>query len=151
MKLRLHQPSDDKPSIVPAVSLVLMSSVPTGTAAFRQPRVQPEAKLAASWTLTDRIDLGTNFNVSRPRDENGRYTVLEASASFGFELTPKVGAYAEAFGFAPQLAGVEHVKYANTGLTFGLTPNFQLDVRAGIGLNRTDPDYFLGAGLVRRW
>jgi hypothetical protein len=137
MKLGLHQPSDDKPSIVPAVSLVLMSSVPTGTARFRQTRMQPEAKLATSWTLTDRIGLGTNFNVSRPRDENGRYTVFEASASFGFELTPKVG--------------VGRTKYANTGLTFGLTPDFQLDVRGGVGLNRTDPDYFLGAGLVRRW
>lgn len=151
MKLRLHQRSDENPSIVPAVSLLLRSSIPTGTTAFRQPRLQPEAKLATAWTITDRIDLGTNINVSRPRDENGRYTLFEASASFGFDLAPKVGAFAEVFGAAPQVAGVAHTKYADTGLTFGLTPDFQLDVRVGFGLNRTNPDYFLGAGLVRRW
>jgi len=151
MKLRLHAPSGGAPSIVPAVSLVLSSSVPTGSANFRQRRLQPEVKLASAWTITDRVGLSTNFNVARPRDEYGRYTVFAASASFDVEITPRVGAYAEVFGFNPQIAAVGHTRYANTGMTLGLTPNFQLDMRAGIGLNGEAPDYFLGAGLVRRW
>jgi hypothetical protein len=150
-KIRLYQPSDDKPSIVPAVSLVALTSVPTGSIAYRQTHLQPVVKLATSWSITDRVALGTNINVSRPRDENGRYTVYEGSASFGFGLTERLGAYAEVFGFAPQVADLGHTRYLNTGLTFGLTPNFQLDARGGMGFNGTDPDYFLGAGLVFRW
>jgi len=151
-KLRLYMAPDEKPSMVPAVSLIVLTSVPTGSVEFRQTKLQPEAKLAAEWTLSDRIGVATNINVSRPRDdENGRYTVFEGSVSFGFELTPRLGAYTEVFGFAPQLAGVGHSRYGNTGLTFSLTPDFQLDLRGGMGFNGVQPDYFVGAGLVHRW
>lgn len=151
VKLRLHTPPDERRSFVPEVSLVLDSSIPTGSSQFRQNKPQPEAKLATAWSLTDRIGLSTNFNVARPRDDNGRYTELAASASFGFALTPRVGAYAEVFGFAPQLAGAGRTHYANSGFTFAVTPNVQLDLRGGLGLNGDAPDYFVGAGLVRRW
>jgi hypothetical protein len=151
VKLRLHTPRDEKPSVVPAVSLLVASSVPTGSDAFRQNRPQPELKLASAWTITDRVGLATNVNVARPRDANGRYTELAASVSFGLELTPRFGAYAEVFGFAPQLDGVGRTHYANTGFTASLTPDFQLDVRGGVGLNGSAPDYFVGVGLVRRW
>ena len=151
VKLRFHTPPDDTRSLVPAVALVLGSSVPTGSNRFRQNRPQPEAKLATAWSLTDRIDLSTNVNVARPRDDTRRYTEFATSASFGFELTPRVGAYAEVYGFAPQLAGAARTRYANTGFTFGVTPNVQLDLRGGLGLNGDAPDYFVGAGFVRRW
>lgn len=151
-KLRLYMPPNENPSIVPAVSLIVLTSVPTGSVEFRQTKLQPEAKLAAEWTLSDRVGVATNFNVSRPRDdENGRYTVFEGSVSFGFELTPRLGGYTEVFGFAPQRSGVGHSRYGNTGLTFGLTPDFQVDVRGGLGFNGVQPDYFVGAGLVHRW
>lgn len=151
-KLRLYEPPSEKPSIVPAVSLIVMTSVPTGSAEFRQTKLQPEAKLASEWTLSDRVGLATNVNVSRPRDdENGRYTVFEGSVSFSFDLTPRLGAYTEVFGFAPQLSGVGHSRYGNTGFTFSLTPDYQLDLRGGMGFNGANPDYFVGAGLVRRW
>ena len=151
MKLRFHTPPDEQRSIIPAVALVFDSSIPTGTSRFRENHPQPEVKLATAWSLTDRIDLSTNFNVARPRDENGRYTELAASASFGFALTSRVGAYAEVYGFAPQLEGVGRTHYANSGFTLSVTPNVQFDLRAGLGLNGDAPDYFVGAGFVRRW
>ena len=151
VKLRLHTPPDEQRSLVPGVAVLFATSLPTGTARFRENRLQPEMKLATAWSLTDRIDLGTNINVARPRDENGRYTELAASASFGFDLTPRISAFAEMFGFAPQLDGVRRTQYANTGFTVSVTPNVQLDLRGGLGLNGDSPDYFLGAGLVRRW
>ena len=151
-KVRLYEPPNENPSIVPAVSFIVLTSVPTGSADFRQTKLQPEAKLAAEWTLGDRIGVATNFNVSRPRDdENGRYTVFEGSVSFGFDLTSRLGAYTEVFGFAPQLSKVGHSRYGNTGLTFSLTPDYQLDLRGGMGFNGAHPDYFVGAGLVHRW
>jgi len=150
-KVRLYARPNDGPSIVPDVSLVAATSVPTGGSAFRQRRLQPEAKLANAWTITDRIGLSTNLVVARPVDERGRYTELAASASFGFDLTPRVGAFAEVFGFAPQRDDLARTHYVDTGLTFGLTPNFQLDVRGGVGVNGTAPDYFLGLGFARRW
>lgn len=151
-KLRLHVPPSDAPSVVPAVSLIVLTTVPTGSLVYRETKLQPEAKLATEWVLSDRIGVGTNINVARPRDDtNGRYTVFQASMSFGFTLTPRLGAYAEVYGFAPQLSNVGHTRYGNTGFTFSLTPDYQLDLRGGMGFNGAQPDYFVGAGLVHRW
>ena len=150
-KLRLYTRPNDNPSFVPDISIVAATSVPTGGRVFRQRRPQPEAKLATAWTITDKVDLSTNVVASRPVDESGRYTELAASASFGFDLTPRLGAFAEVFGFAPQRDNVGRTHYVDTGSTFCLTPNFQLDARGGVGLNGAAPDYFVGVGLVRRW
>ena len=150
-KIRLRGAADDRPSRMPNVALVLASSVPTGSDGFRENRLQPEVKLAGEWTLSRRIGLGMNLDVARPVDDARRFTELAASASFGFELSSKVGAFAEAFGLAPELAGVKHTGFLDTGLTASLSPSVQVDVRGGFGLNGAGPDYFVGAGLVHRW
>jgi hypothetical protein len=151
VKLGLHDARDAGPSLVPALSVILMTSVPTGSRAFRQSAMQPEAKLVTAWTLTDRLGFAANVNVARPVEDRRRFTEWAGSASLGITLTERYGTYVEVFGFEPQLRGAATTKYANTGLTAALTPNFQLDVRAGVGFNRTGPDYFVGAGFARRW
>jgi hypothetical protein len=150
-KLRLHEVPPDLPSPVPAVSVLLLSSVPTGGDRFRQSRPQPEAKLASEWTLTHRLGLAANFDVARPVADARRYTELSASASLGVDLSSRVGAFAEFYGIAPQSGGGEHTRYVDTGITASIAPNVQVDVRVGVGLNGTAHDYFLGAGFARRW
>jgi hypothetical protein len=151
VKLRLHDARDAGRSLVPALSVVLLTSVPTGSRVFRQSAMQPAAKLVTAWTLTDRLAFAANINVARPVEDRRRFTEWAGSGSLGITLTERYGMYVEVFGFEPQLGGAATTKYANTGLTAGLTPNFQLDVRAGVGFNRTGPDYFVGAGFARRW
>lgn len=36
------------------------------------------------------------------------------------------------------------------GLTFGIRDNVQLDISAGVGLNRAADDWFVGAGVAIR-
>ena len=150
-KLRLHNAKDETPSPIPAVSVVLKSSVPTGGAVFRENRLQPEVELATEWTLTRHVGLGTNIDMARPVADGQRSTEFAASASFGFDLSPRFGAFAEAYGFVRQNSGSKRTGYVDTGLTAALSADLQFDVRAGVGLNGTPPDYFVGAGLVRRW
>lgn len=151
VKLRAHNATDEGRSLVPAVSFVLATSVPTGSREFRENRLQPEAKLATEWTLAPHLSLGTNLEMASLLRDGKRYTELGASASFGLDLSPRVGAFAEAFGFAPQVSGEKHTGYLDTGLTALLSAQLQVDVRGGVGLNGAGPDYFIGAGLVRRW
>ena len=151
VKLRAHNATAEGRSPVPAVSLVLATSVPTGSREFRENRLQPEGKLATEWTLAPHLSLGTNLDVARLLRDGRRYTELAASASFGLDLSPRVGAFAEAFGFAPQVSGEKHTGYLDTGLTAMLSAQLQVDLRGGVGLNGTGPDYFVGAGLVHRW
>ena len=37
------------------------------------------------------------------------------------------------------------------GLTYRVTPNLQLDLRAGVGLNRHADDFFAGSGFAVRY
>ena len=150
MKVRLYD-GPEKPSFVPSVSLVAATSVPTGSAVFRQQAMQPEAKLATSWTLSERLSFGANLNARWGVEESQRYMEWAASGSLGVSLTERYGMYAEVFGFDPRLDGASRSAYGNAGLTAGLTPNFQLDVRAGVGFNGANTDYFVGAGFARRW
>jgi hypothetical protein len=150
-KLRLHEVPPDLPSPMPAVSVLLLSSVPTGGDRFRQRRPQPEAKLASEWTLTHRLGLAANFDVARPVADARRYTEFSASASLGVDLSSRVGVFAELYGIAPQSGGDEHTRYVDTGITASIAPNVQVDFRGGVGLNGTAHDYFLGAGFTRRW
>jgi len=151
-KLRLHNAPDENPSPVPAVAVILKSSIPTGAAVFREKRLQPEAELATEWTLARHVGLGTNIDMAWPvADDGRRYTEFSVSASFGFDLSARIGAFAGAYGFVPENSGAKRTGYLDTGLTATLSPDLQIDVRAGVGLNGTPPDYFVGAGLVRRW
>lgn len=154
-----------RPSFAPTVAVLVGTSVPTGSAPLRHTMLEPEAKLALGWTLPGGWELSSNVNVassacegdgctvaataSAPARLHRRTTETAASLSAGHDLGERVGAYAELFGGRPTVgAGWQ---YANTGVTLGVTPVLQLDLRGGVGIGSSRGDYFLGAGLSRRF
>lgn len=46
---------------------------------------------------------------------------------------------------------VQAIHYFNGGFTYRVTPNFQLDIRAGLGLSRAADDFFTGTGFAVRY
>jgi hypothetical protein len=85
-------------------------------------------------------------------EPEGNYTEFAQAFTFGFTLTEKLGAYTEWFVLAPAEARstrTEH--YLDGGVTFKVTNNLQLDVRAGKGVSAAAANYFLGSGAVVRW
>lgn len=138
-------------SLVPSAALLLGTSLPTGAAAFRTRELQPEAKLAISWDLAEWLAFSSNLNYAYLAEGGERFSEYGGSASFGVGLTDRLGGYAEYYGFLPRGEGREASSYLNGGLTFQFTPDFQLDARAGAGLNPVGPEYFFGIGLSRRW
>jgi hypothetical protein len=139
----------ERPSLIPALSVIAGASLPTGTPELRSPHAQPEVKLLASWTINDRVSFASNANYARPSDGSGTVDEYSASASFGFTLTERVGAYTEAFGFFPR-DGTSR-KFVNVGSTLLLSPDLQLDARVGAGPSTKAGDFFVGIGVVRRW
>ncbi|MBL8961077.1 MAG: transporter [Gemmatimonadetes bacterium] len=138
--------------VVPKMSLIVASSVPTGAQTFRADKLQPEMKLTAAWDLSDRVAFSSNLNYSWIRDEFDTVGEVAATGSFGFGLTDKLGLYTEYFGFFPQQAFSPASHYSNLGFTWVFNPNLQLDVRGGIGHNGLGRrDVFSGIGVSRRW
>jgi hypothetical protein len=139
-------------SAKPAVAVIVASSFPTGAEPFRAGGPQPEAKLGVSWDLSSRVAFSSNLNYALVREQSEKYGEVAASGSLGVGLTSRLGSYLEYFTFLPQSEHLSSSRYLNGGLTYGLTPNLQLDARGGLGLKKLGgPDYFVGFGFARRW
>jgi hypothetical protein len=80
-----------------------------------------------------------------------RFTQFWQSFSLGCELTDKLGMfnewyvimYRDLFDNRPQ-------NYYDGGFTYLVTPNLQLDWRAGVGLGEPADGFFTGCGLTIR-
>lgn len=137
------------PSGGPGIALLLAASVPTGAEGFGEDEVQPGAKLAAGWDLSDRVAVGSNLNVALASDGGDRFTELGGSLALGLGLAERLGGYVEYFGFVRD--GRANEGFLNGGFTYLLSPDLQVDARAGLGLDGPEPDYFVGAGFAWRW
>jgi hypothetical protein len=149
MKVRLsgNQPSGSDPEI----ALLFLTTVPVGARGLTADVWQPTAKLALGWDLAPRFSLSSNLNLSYLADGGERFTQVAASVSAGYSLSDRLGAFLEAFGFSKETAGGSATAYLDSGLSYTVTDNLRLDIRAGAGLNGPSPDYFVGAGTAVRW
>ena len=147
LKAKLLEPSEGAPGIVPTIAGIVATALPTAHGPFALDGWQPEAKLAFDWEVNERVGFGANANATWPEGSDAEY---DASWTVGIAVAERVGLYGEWFGF-----GFSRWKtaseYVNAGLTYRITPYFQLDGRIGRQLNARDPESFLGAGFVVRF
>lgn len=139
---------DSASRFVPDISVIAATSVPTGARTVRADGAQPEAVLAAEWSLAERLSFGSNLTMRRGRTEGERYWERGASTTFGFALGERTGMYAEWFAVR-DTRDPAAVHVLNSGITCKLSNDFQLDARIGRG-NR-DSGTFGGIGFARRW
>ncbi|HBL28445.1 MAG TPA: hypothetical protein DD490_16555 [Acidobacteria bacterium] len=151
MKLRLTAPADDRPPGLPAVALLLGTSVPVGSPELTSDEWQPEARLAFDWTFTDRLSLGANLGAGLPTDGDERFGQVLASASLGLAATDRLGVFIEAYGYSREEPDGDATRYIDGGVTFSLRDDLQLDARVGFGLNDPSPERWIGVGVAKRW
>ena len=137
-------------SLVPNVSILMLSTVPTGHAGIGSRVMQPTAKLALGWQLTERLSLQSNANYTYASEDGTRFSQWASSASFGAEFTPRLEGFVEWFGTSPVSLGTRRVDYLNTGAAMKFGGSLRLDARVGTN-TRTTRDYFAGVGVSRRW
>jgi hypothetical protein len=137
----------------PALGVIIATSIPSGAKRIAERTYAPEVKLAAGVDLNERWSLGTNLGVARPTDGEQRFTQLVGTAALAYSVSEKVGAYFEGFAFSKTTPSGDSARYLNTGLTYLVNPDLQLDARLGFGINNdvSGPDYFYGIGVARRF
>lgn len=152
MKVRL---TPDDPDLLPpgrpTMALLLATSIPAGDEELTDDEWVPDAKLALSWSLTDRWSLSSNLNYAYPVDGDDRFHQFSASLSGGVSLTGRLGAFVEYFGFTEETDGGPDTHYLDGGVTFGISNDLQLDARIGFGLNDPSPEWFAGVGAIVRF
>lgn len=146
----------EQQNVWPELALILQMDVPTGAEAFTAKQVLPGFNFCYGWDVIENcLTLAGSTQLNRQVDDVGHfYAELDQSLSVGYILTPKLGAYTEFFAFFPTgaidpLVGPEY--YFDGGFTYKVTYDFQLDIRAGVGLNRHADDFFAGSGFVIRY
>ncbi len=135
----------------PQVALLVSTSLPTGASAYRKNTLQPMVKLAFDWDISKRLDMGANLSYSYASDQGRRFSQCATTFTFGYALTNRLGIFLETFNFLPGGYRLSNANYVDSGLTYAVTTNYQLDARVGRGLNSARPDYFVGAGAAYRW
>ncbi|HMP01299.1 MAG TPA: transporter [Gemmatales bacterium] len=142
--------------ILPEAALQIEGTVPTGADAFTENRIQPGLNLLYGWDIIEDVwTAGGSLLMRRAVDGFGHsFMNLGASFTFGFSHTERLGSYIEWFVIAPSGAlppdlGAQH--YLNGGFTYKITEDFQLDIRAGVGLSERSEDFFTGVGFAYRF
>ena len=133
-----------------STALIVRTTLPTGDHELREPHLQPGAVLAVARDLSATTSLGTNLGYTWASAGGEQYSELSGSVALGRSLGERLGGFVELFGFLPADRGGDDTAYFDAGLTWLLSNDLQLDVRAGIGLVSAAEDHFIGAGLSWR-
>ena len=140
---------------LPESSLIIQTTVPSGAEAFTSHKMLPGMLLVYSWTLVpDRVTLGGSSQANAAVDDNRHsYLRLAQSLVLGYALTKKLGLFTECYALFPygETSTVPPQYNFDSGFTYKITSNMQLDLRAGIGVNRNATDYFAGGGFAFRY
>jgi hypothetical protein len=154
-KVRLNDPeAEHRAPGVPAMGLLLQTTLPVGNRRLTADAWQPRAALALGWELTKDLSLESNLGCAYLEDGSNagdRFTQCFASLSAGLQLDDEVGAFFEGYGFNRESAGGSATGYLDTGLTYLVSKDLQLDIRVGAGLNAPRPNWFTGLGASFRF
>jgi hypothetical protein len=138
---------------LPATVVIPQMTVPTGSAEVTAGRVLPGLNVDFGWEVIKNafnIELLVANNFVQDELGNSRHE-LATGLTGAFQLTKKLEIFAEWDAFYPT-AGASPASrhYAVGGAVYFVTPNLQLDMRAGVGLNHHSNDFLAGIGFAAR-
>jgi hypothetical protein len=141
---------------LPESAVILQMSVPTGSPFLTQKEVMPGIIGIFSWeVIKNCLSGGGSLSANRALDGAGHfYTLLAESVVLNWSLTKQLDFFTEWYALTPSGAidsATGPRPFFDTGLTFRVTPNLQLDGRAGLGLNHHAGEFFIGFGLSVRY
>ena len=130
------------------LTLVGTATLPTGGEDYTAEEIEPAFFAVASSPLTDRMGLAGQVGTYVFKGADGWDANYMATTVLGMSLTDGIGAFV---GLRTDLfTGQDAQLVSQGGLTYLFSPDFQVDVHAGIGISDTAPDSFFGFGLAYR-
>jgi hypothetical protein len=141
---------------LPETAVIVQMSVPTGSRFLTQKEVMPGIIGVFGWeVIKNCLSVSGSLSANRARDGADHfYTLLAESVVVTWSLTKQLDYFTECYALTPSGAidsATGPQAFFDTGLTYRLTPNLQLDGRAGLGLNHQADEFFTGIGLSVRY
>ncbi len=129
--------------ILPEIALLSHLYLPYTSFSFQNTGL--DMRLAFSHSLSDQSGISYNLGAGWDGISDGLQYLY--SLSYGYNISSKLGWYAEIYGDIPE--NLEAIHYLDSGFTYKLADIFQLDAYIGTAINN-DPKLILGAGLSYR-
>jgi len=142
----------DQDGLRPTTALLAMLSFPTGGRAVTSDGFDPRGSLLLNWGLGERLGLDANLGFAGPTqgpDDSSRVFELQPTLSLEASVTQRSSAFFEYYSTLRPSGGKDEHSI-DSGVTYLLSDDVQLDLSAGVGLNRAAPDFFIGAGVAWR-
>jgi Putative MetA-pathway of phenol degradation len=141
---------------LPATVVIPQMTVPTGSAEVTARRVLPGVNVDFGWeVITDvfNIELLIANNFVQDELNGGSHHELATGLTAVFQVTKNLEMFAEWDAFYPTggVGSAAPRHYAVGGIVCFVTPNLQLDMRAGVGLNEHSNDFLAGVGFAARY
>jgi hypothetical protein len=135
----------------PQSAVVVEISAPVGATSQSSQEVDAFVNYLYSWELTKKLSLNCSTGNLWTTESGDHFSRFSQSASVEYELTEKLHVFNEWFAFFRCDSSDNRPQhYYDAGLIYLVTPNFQLDWRAGLGLNDAADGFFTGCGLTIR-
>ncbi|MBI9058967.1 MAG: transporter [Labilibaculum sp.] len=134
---------------LPQLAFLTTLSIPkTGAEVFENKNLGADFRLNGEYTLNEAMSFGANLGVQWSGVEGDDSAVGIYTAVIGMNLSEKIGAFAELYGFLPSEGKNDH--RWDGGLTYAVNEDLQLDFSTGVGLSKVSPDFFISLGLSIR-
>ena len=141
---------------LPESAIIFQMTVPSGSRTASANQVLPGINYDASWEIVkDRAGVEIVLSANGLKDDVGHTYVNLVSGFTGlYNVTKNLEAFAEWDSFYPAgavgpLTGPQ--QYAVGGFVYYINSNFEIDIRAGCGLNEHANDFLAGAGFSVRY
>lgn len=126
---------------IPQMAVIGTYSFANGSGIFKSENSVQDVRLLFRNTISDRVTLDYNLgSIWDGEGALGAYTLC-----LGISATDRLGVFLEPYGFFGKSAPADH--RFNTGFTYLITDNFQVDGSVGNGLVPRAPDYFISFGV----
>jgi hypothetical protein len=136
-----------------ALAVMPFVNIPTAADGVGSERIEGGLIVPLSIALAENLSLGVMAEFDLVWNESaGRYGLdFVHTASLAIDLAEDLGGFVEYAGFARSEADEDYRAYFDTGLTYSLTADVQLDCGVRIGLTQSAEDAGVFAGVSLRF
>ncbi len=136
-----------------ALAVMPFVKLPAGTRSDLNDDIEGGVIVPFAIDLGSGFDLGlmTEVDILRRENGSGYAPVFVNSAALGFELTERIGLFAEVFVERSAERGSQTVVTLGGGVTYAATENLQLDTAVNFGATEAADDLNIQVGLSQRF
>ena len=139
----------DQQDWVPESSFILQGFTPTSGIANDS---NLSATYVSGWTLPNRWVWDSALRFSTGSEEEDHFNIWAPSTVLKIPMREHWNAHVEYFGVFTEGRHADSVQhFFSPGLHYTVTPNFEIGVRVGWGLNEQTPNFFSNAGIGWRF